>query len=92
MVAYTQRRKLPLTLAIELQPLFNTTHVAPLLAWTFDAIDEAKTAAAARAAKGASSSAGGGAAAGSERAAQGGKRPRSQSPKERAAGGGERGV
>ena len=46
-VAYTQRRKLPLTLAIELQPLFNTTNVVPLLIWTFDAIDEATAATAA---------------------------------------------
>ena len=78
-VAYTQRRKLPLTLAIELQPLFNTTNVVPLLIWTFDAIDEATAATAAASAT----------AAHTERLAGVGaaKRPRSPSFKQERASG-----
>ena len=88
-VAYTQRRKLPLTLAIELQPLFNTTNVVPLLIWTFDAIDEA-TAATAAAAAAASAAAASAAAAPTERVAGLGAAKRPRSPQERAGGSVER--
>ena len=80
-VAYTQRRKLPLTLAIELQPLFNTTNVVPLLIWTFDAIDEATAATAVAAAS---------AAATTERGAGLGTAKRPRSPQERSGGSVER--